>query len=101
MESLSKWIISANFLWLTTSFGQNLQKVSANPQPRSESLICREERPRDPEADLRRKLCGLSVHMVTGVCRISNPIQPASLFSITISVKKKGAVHTRRSKVED
>lgn len=55
----------------------------------------------DPEGDLRGEICGLSVHMVTGVCRISNRIQPASLFSITISVKKRGAVQSRRTKVKD
>lgn len=113
--------LSANFLWLSkkkkkattsdwrehlsTSFGQNLQKVSANPQHgvkawcaergrQRREFTARQHWPGDPEADLRTKICGLSVHMVTGVCRISNPIQPASLFSITISVKKKGAVHS-------
>lgn len=35
---------------LTTSFGQNLQ-VSANPQPRSESLACKERR--DKEENLQ------------------------------------------------
>lgn len=112
--------LSANFLWLSKNNNNNniwltrtfinffwtksTKSISKSPT-RSESLVCREERqrreftarqhwPGDPEADLRTKICGLSVHMVTGVCRISNPIQPASLFSITISVKKKGAVHS-------
>lgn len=111
--------LSANFLWLSKKKPNNIwltrtlinffwtkstKSISKSPT-RSESLVCREERqrreftarqhwPGDPEADLRTKICGLSVHMVTGVCRISNPIQPASLFSFTISVKKKGAVHS-------
>lgn len=63
-------------------------------------FTARQNWPGDPEADLRRKLCGLSVRMVTGVCRISNPIQPASLFSITISVKKRGRCAHDRAKLK-
>lgn len=72
--------------------------------------MCREKRDKrepfqadsaDPEDDPGRKLCGLFVHMVTGVCTISNPIKAATLFPITISVKEKGAVLTRRGKVAD
>lgn len=126
MDSLSKWIISANSLWISIKKKNNIcltrtlnffwtkstKSISKSPTTEWKPGVQREEGqrreftarqcwPGDPEADLRREICGLSVHMVTGVCKISNPIQPASLLSITISVKKKGAVRTRRSKVED
>lgn len=123
MGSMSKWIISANLLRFSKKqhlndknnsqflLEKNLQMYQQIPN-QSESLVCREETkgrefitrkdwPGDPGGDLRRKICGLSVHMVTGVCRISNPIQPASLFSITISVKKRGRCTHDGPKLKD